>query len=107
MPHTLRTAALFAIAAACIWHQSQAAADDAAAKAYPNRPVRLIIAQTTGSSVDTLSRVLAARLGEEMGQQVVADNRGGAGGTIGAEIAAHSVPDGHTLLATSTGVQVI
>ena len=99
-----KTAGLaIAIAAACAL---PAAAADTASN-YPNRPVRLIIAQTTGTSVDTLCRVLAAKLGEELGQQIVADNRGGAGGTIGAEIAAHAPPDGHTLLATSTGVQVI
>jgi len=106
MPHALKPALKFAIAAACILQQATATAGDAA-QAYPSRPVRLIIAQTTGTSVDTLCRVLAVKLGEELGQQIVADNRGGAGGTIGAEIAAHAVPDGHTLLATSTGVQVI
>lgn len=106
MPNALRPAPIFAIAAACILHQGTATAADAA-QAYPSRPVRLIIAQTTGTSVDTLCRVLAVKLGEELGQQIVADNRGGAGGTIGAEIAAHAAPDGHTLLATSTGVQVI
>jgi tripartite-type tricarboxylate transporter receptor subunit TctC len=105
MQHALRPALLIAFAAACYPPQGWAADD--AAKTYPNRPVRLIIAQTTGSSVDTLSRVLAAKLGEALGQQIVADNRGGAGGTIGAEIAAHAAPDGYTLLATSTGVQVI
>lgn len=78
-----------------------------AAAGYPNRPVRMIIANTTGTSVDTLGRVLAIRMGEELGQQVVADNRGGAGGLIGAEIAAHSAPDGYTLLVSSTGMQVI
>jgi len=75
--------------------------------AYPQKPIRIIIAQTTGTSVDTLSRVLALRMGEALGQQVVADNRGGAGGIIGAEIAARSQPDGYTLLVSSTGVQVI
>jgi tripartite-type tricarboxylate transporter receptor subunit TctC len=82
-----------------------AAADIAAG--YPNRPIRLIIANTTGTSVDTLSRVLAVKFGEVLGQQVVADNRAGAGGTIGAEIASQSAPDGHTLLISSTGMQVI
>jgi tripartite-type tricarboxylate transporter receptor subunit TctC len=82
-----------------------AAADTAAG--YPSRPIRLIIANTTGTSVDTLSRVLAVKFGEELGQQVVADNRAGAGGTIGAEIASQSAPDGHTLLISSTGMQVI
>jgi tripartite-type tricarboxylate transporter receptor subunit TctC len=81
------------------------AADSAAG--YPSRPVRLIIANTTGTSVDTLSRVMGAKLGEALGQQVVMDNRAGAGGTIGGEIAAQSVPDGHTLLVSSTGMQVI
>ncbi len=86
--------------------QAPAATVDAA-RNYPTRPVRLIIAQTTGTSVDTLTRTLAARLGDELGQQMVADNRAGAGGIIGAEIAAHAAPDGYTLFVTSTGVQVI
>lgn len=74
---------------------------------YPGRPVRFIIAQTTGTSVDTLSRILATKMGELMGQQFVADNRSGAGGTIGAEIASQAAPDGYTLLVSSTGMQVI
>ena len=75
--------------------------------AYPTKPVRLIVAQGTGSSVDNLGRLLAARLTEEWGRQVIVDNRGGAGGTIGAEIAARAVPDGYTLLVSSTAMQVI
>jgi tripartite-type tricarboxylate transporter receptor subunit TctC len=74
---------------------------------YPSRPIRLIIANTTGTSVDTLGRVVAIRMGEALGQQIVADNRGGAGGLIGAETAAHAAPDGYTLLVSSTGMQVI
>ena len=74
---------------------------------YPTKPVRLIVAQGTGSSVDNLGRLLAARLTEEWGRQVIVDNRGGAGGTIGAEIAARAVPDGYTLLVSSTAMQVI
>jgi tripartite-type tricarboxylate transporter receptor subunit TctC len=74
---------------------------------YPTKPIRLIIANTTGTSVDTLARVLGVRLGEELGQQVVSDNRAGAGGLIGAEIVANSPPDGYTLLISSTGMQVI
>ena len=84
-----------------------AAAPAAEPVAYPLKPIRIIIAQTTGTSVDTLARVLAMRMGEELGQQIVADNRGGAGGIIGAEIAARSAPDGYTLLVSSTGMQVI
>jgi len=74
---------------------------------YPGRPVRLIVANTTGTSVDTLARILAAKMSELLGQQMVADNRAGAGGIIGAEIAAQSTPDGYTLLVSSTGMQVI
>ena len=74
---------------------------------YPNRPVRFIIAQTTGTSVDTLARILAVKMGDLMGQQFVADNRAGAGGTIGGEIASQAAPDGYTLLVSSTGMQVI
>ena len=77
------------------------------ASAYPTRPVRLIVANTTGTSVDTLARVLAAKMSEDFGQQIVADNRAGAGGIIGAEIASQSAPDGYTLLVSSTGMQVI
>src|SRR5688572_1469908 len=63
---------------------------------YPSRPIRLIVANTTGTSVDTLARVLAAKMSEELGQQIVADNRAGAGGIIGAEIASQAAPDGYT-----------
>jgi tripartite-type tricarboxylate transporter receptor subunit TctC len=101
----LRTS-LMAIAAVCGLQPLFVAGADPAAN-YPSRPIRLIIANTTGTSVDTLSRVLAVRFGEELGQQVVSDNRAGAGGTIGAEIASQAAPDGHTLLVSSTGMQVI
>ena len=74
---------------------------------YPGKPVRLIVAQGTGSSVDTLGRILAARLTDEWGRQVITDNRGGAGGTIGADIASRAAPDGYTLLVSSTAMQVI
>src|SRR5688500_6307058 len=57
---------------------------------YPRKPIRFIIANTTGTSVDTLARIVGAKMSELLGQQMVADNRGGAGGLIGAEIAAHA-----------------
>ena len=106
MNYVSKSALPFALVAACCLHSGLAAAAESAA-AYPSKPIRFIIAQTTGTSVDTLARVLSIRMGEVLGQQVVADNRGGAGGIIGAEIAARAAPDGYTLLATSTGVQVI
>jgi tripartite-type tricarboxylate transporter receptor subunit TctC len=96
--------AVLLFASSCL---GQANAAQPSAANYPAKPVRLIIANTTGTSVDTLSRVLAIKLGEELGQQLVADNRAGAGGTIGADIAAHATPDGYTLFVTSTGVQVV
>ena len=99
--HCATALALYALLAA----PAATAAENVAS--YPTRPVRFIIAQTTGTSVDTLARILATRMGEHMGQQFVADNRSGAGGTIGAEIASQAAPDGYTLLVSSTGMQVI
>jgi tripartite-type tricarboxylate transporter receptor subunit TctC len=74
----------------------------AAAQGYPMRAVRYIVPQAPGGSSDTLARVLATRLSAGLGQQVVVDNRPGATGIIGAEIAAKAPPDGHTLLQVST-----
>jgi len=76
-------------------------------KNYPTRPIRLVIAQTPGSSIDAMGRVVAARMSELLGQQLVVDNRTGAGGTIGAGIVAHSEPDGYTLFGVATASQVI
>jgi len=78
-----------------------------AAKDYPVRPVRLVVAQTPGSSIDTMTRLLATKLSELLGQQFVIDNRTGAGGIIGGEIVAHATPDGYTLLAAATASQII
>ncbi|OGA38606.1 MAG: hypothetical protein A3G24_11015 [Betaproteobacteria bacterium RIFCSPLOWO2_12_FULL_62_13] len=69
----------------------------AVAQTYPSKPVRLIVPWTAGSGTDLMSRALAQKLGDAFGQQVVVDNRGGAGATIGTEAAAKSPPDGYTL----------
>jgi tripartite-type tricarboxylate transporter receptor subunit TctC len=74
---------------------------------YPTRPIRLIVPQNPGASNDTISRIVAIKMSEVLGQQVVIDNRPGAGGTIAGEIAAGATPDGHTLYATATASQVI
>ena len=73
-----------------------------AAQAYPSRPVRLVIPFPPGGSNDIVGRMVAAQLGERLGQQVVPDNRGGAGGTIGTDAAAKAPADGYTLLLVST-----
>jgi len=72
------------------------------AQGYPNKPVRLIIAFTPGSSIDIVGRAVAAKLSELWGQPVVAENRAGAGGSIGSAVVVKSAPDGHTLLANSS-----
>ena len=73
-----------------------------AQSAYPTKPVRLIIAFTPGSSTDIVGRAVAAKLQEFWGQPVVAENRVGAGGSIGSAVAVQSPPDGYTLLANSS-----
>ena len=70
----------------------------ASAQDYPSKPIRLIAPSSPGSGVDLVSRTLAVPLAAELGQQVVVDNRAGAGGNIGAEIAAKSAPNGYTLM---------
>jgi tripartite-type tricarboxylate transporter receptor subunit TctC len=67
-----------------------------AASGYPSRPMRMIVTSQAGSAPDVLARVLGQRLGEAFGQQVVVDNRAGAGGVIGYEIASRALPDGYT-----------
>jgi len=84
-----------------------AAAQSAAAQAYPNKPVRMIVPYPPGGSVDFTGRELAAKLSELWGQQVVLDNRGGAGSTLGHSLGAKAIPDGYTLLlGTSAGLVV-
>ena len=70
---------------------------DAVAQTYPDRPVRILIAFPAGGSIDTLGRILAQKLSEAWGQNVVIENRPGAGGNIGAAAAAQAAPDGYTL----------
>jgi tripartite-type tricarboxylate transporter receptor subunit TctC len=73
----------------------------AAAQSYPSRPIRLIVPNPAGGANDIVSRIVAQKLSALLGQQLVVDNRGGAGGAIGAEIASGAAPDGHTLLAAT------
>src|SRR5882672_6475305 len=70
------------------------------AQAYPTKPIRLIVAFPPGGPSDTLARLLGQKLSEKWGQQVIIDNRPGGNTIIGAELAAKSAPDGHTLIQT-------
>jgi len=77
------------------------------AQSYPNRPVKLIVADAAGGAPDQLGRMLAEKLSAGLGQQVVVDNRAGAGGVLGAEAVAKSPPDGYTLLMITSAIYAI
>ena len=83
-------AALLALTA--VWVAAAATAQD-----YPQRPLRMIVGQPPGGTTDIMARLVAARLGERLKQQVVVDNRAGASGIIGGDLVAKSLPDGYTL----------
>ncbi len=70
----------------------------ARAQPFPNKAVRMVVPFAPGAGTDAIARILAARMSEGLGQQIVVDNRPGAGGTIGTEVVAKAVPDGHTIL---------
>ena len=76
-------------------------------QAYPSRPLRLIVPFPPGGSTDILARALAQKLSEGLAQPVVIDNRGGAGGSIGAEAASKAAPDGHTIMMGHLGTLAV
>jgi tripartite-type tricarboxylate transporter receptor subunit TctC len=103
-----RRPGLIAAALACLVPAAtQAAAPPADLASYPNRPVRWIVPFAPGGPTDIMSRSVAEKLTQRWGQQFVVDNRGGAGGNIGAEVVAKSVPDGYTLMIGHVGTHAI
>src|SRR5947209_15455331 len=75
-----------------------AAATAAIAQDYPNQTIKIVVPFTPGGGVDVVARIVAPKLSEELGQTVIIENRGGAGGMLGAAAVAQSPPDGYTLL---------
>jgi tripartite-type tricarboxylate transporter receptor subunit TctC len=91
----LLTGFLLAFMATSVWAQS-----------WPTRPVRMIIAFPPGGPTDLVSRVLAQRLSEQLGQQVIVDNKPGAGGNLAAELAARATPDGYTIFYNTSAIVI-
>jgi tripartite-type tricarboxylate transporter receptor subunit TctC len=83
------------------------AAQGASADTYPAKPIRLVVPFPAGSTTDLIGRIYGQKLSERIGQQVVVDNRGGAGGVVGTESVARSAPDGYTLLMGTIGTHSI
>ncbi len=85
---------------ACLLFAALATPHRVLAQAYPAKSVRMVVPYAAGGATDTVARAMGNRLSETLGQSVVIDNRGGATGTIGADIVAKAAPDGYTLLLT-------
>jgi len=79
------------------------ASDMAVAQGYPIKPIRMLVGYAPGGATDVTARVIALKLSSALGQQVVVDNRAGAGGNIATEITARALPDGYTLLMATSG----
>jgi len=75
----------------------------ALAQAYPTKPVRMVIPFAPGGNTDIIGRIFTPRMGQILGQQIIVDNRGGAGGTIGTDYASRQAPDGYTVIMVSAG----
>src|SRR5262245_39354724 len=78
-------------------------AGPAAAQSYPNKPVRVFVPFVAGGAVDTLARMVGAKVADELGQPLIVENRPGAGGNVAADAVAKSPPDGYTILQNTNG----
>src|SRR3954464_9909791 len=83
------------------------AAVPAGAQEYPARPIRLILANAPGSSIDTMARILTVRMTDTLGQPGIVENRGGAAGAIGMEAGKNAKPDGYTLVCASSSAMTV
>lgn len=99
---TTPTLALLVLSALALSAHAAAPADD-----YPNKPIRVIVSVPAGGTPDVVARMVAPGMANQLGQQLVIDNRSGAGGMIGAETAARAAPDGYTLFVSSPGALTI
>src|SRR5262245_3457298 len=97
LPRYLGALALIVAASAASWAQD----------AWPNRPIKLMVPLTAGGGVDMMARVTAQHLSDQLGQQVVVENQGGAGGTIAANAVARARPDAYTLIFQSVSSAVV
>ena len=97
---------LFLFAAALLACVSSSAHAQGAYPNYPNKPLRLIVPFAPGGSNDIMARIIGYKFAESFGQQVIIDNRGGASGIIGTDLAAKAAPDGYTLLMMSLTIAV-
>ena len=102
MPTVHRRVALCAVLIAVTGAVAPASAQD-----YPNRPVRIVVPFAAGGGVDILTRALAQPLGERLGQQVIVDDKPGAGGNLGVDAVAKAPADGYTLVMATTGTHTI
>ena len=95
--HRILVAVVLSLAAPLLAH----------AQAYPSRPIRLIVPFAPGGTTDVIARIVGQKLGESLGQQIVVDNRPGANGNIGTDLAAKAPPDGYTLVMSFDGTIAI
>jgi len=99
-PRSILTAASLACAALVL------CAGGAWAQSFPTKPVRIVVPFPPGGTVDVLARLIAPKMSDGLGQPVIVDNRGGAGGSIGTHAVAQAEPDGHTMLLTPNGIAI-